>query len=444
MYAIVDIETTGGSPSDSHITEIAVVLHNGTDIEGAYTTLVNPLKPIQKYVQGLTGITDEMVSKAPLFKDIAENIFNLLQERIFVAHNVNFDYSIVKQQLNDAGFLLKTDKLCTIRLTEQIFPKLPKYGLGTVCRELNIPHLKKHRAEGDAMATATLLSKLIASDEKGIIQKMLEKKPFQYLPPFLPPEIVDTLPQQPGVYYFHNKEKKIIYVGKAKNLQKRVRSHFTNNRASTQKMGFMEEVKDISFNTCPNEWVAAILESIEIKKYWPKFNRSQKHYEHKYAIYQWIDMEGYGRLSVDKKKKILLPIIFCPTLAEGKSILKKICSEFDIPPEYCGISKNSENRLTQADLNPKLHNENLSKAIIALNNWFESYCIFSSQNHCILIEKGTFYGMGYMLAPPNSTNEFTLSFIKPQLTPYSETYTIRLILKKYLENFRDSVIKISE
>ena len=126
MFAIVDIETTGGHASANGITEIAIVLHNGKEIEGKYQTLVNPLMPIQKYVQSLTGITDEMVSKAPLFSTVAPQIYNLLKDRVFVAHNVNFDYSFVKHQLQQEGFELDIAKLCTIRLARKIFPGLPK------------------------------------------------------------------------------------------------------------------------------------------------------------------------------------------------------------------------------------------------------------------------------------------------------------------------------
>lgn len=182
MFAIVDVETTGGSTEGNNITEIAIVLHNGKEMEGKFTSLVNPCKPIQKFVQTLTGITDDMVAQAPVFKEIAPNIFNLLKDRVFVAHNVNFDYSLVKQQLAEEGFDLRSDKLCTIRLSEVVFPNLTKYGLGTVCKELNIPFSKRHRAEGDALATTLLLEKLFEHDKAGIIAKHLKRKAYQYLP----------------------------------------------------------------------------------------------------------------------------------------------------------------------------------------------------------------------------------------------------------------------
>jgi DNA polymerase III subunit epsilon len=177
MFAIVDIETTGLYAGANGITEIAIVLHNGVEIEGSYNTLINPRMPIQKYVQGLTGITDAMVQKAPLFSQVAPNIYNLLHNRIFVAHNVNFDYSFVKDHLAAAGYLLNAPKICTIRLAKKLFPGLPKYGLATLTKEWNIPLNGHHRALGDAQATALIFDLLLKNDRFGEIQKMLKKKP---------------------------------------------------------------------------------------------------------------------------------------------------------------------------------------------------------------------------------------------------------------------------
>ena len=128
-FAVVDIETTGGFPSQHGITEIAIVLHNGTEVEGVYETLVNPHQPIPPFVIGMTGITNAMVEAAPSFNEVAPQIYNLLKNRIFVAHNVNFDFSFVKHHLKEAGFDLATPKLCTIRLSRKVFPGFPKYGL---------------------------------------------------------------------------------------------------------------------------------------------------------------------------------------------------------------------------------------------------------------------------------------------------------------------------
>jgi DNA polymerase III subunit epsilon len=187
-YAIVDIETTGGNASGSRITEIAVIIHDGTTIIDRFETLVNPQKDIPLPIFALTGIDNEMVRHAPVFDDIAQKVLQLLTGRIFVAHNVNFDYSFVRHQLEESGFKWTARKLCTVRATRKIRPGLQSYSLGNLCRSLDIVIENRHRAGGDADATAILFSRLLEWDTEGEIEKMIKKTAQdQRLPPNLPP-----------------------------------------------------------------------------------------------------------------------------------------------------------------------------------------------------------------------------------------------------------------
>ena len=156
MYAIVDIETTGGYAANNAITEVAIVLYDGKQEIKRYETLVNPAMPIPRYVQALTGINDDTVSGAPFFSDVAEHIFEILRDAVFVAHNVNFDYSFLKHHLNINGFQLNSKKLCTVRLSRKVFPGLISYSLGNLCRSLGIEIANRHRAGGDVDATVLL------------------------------------------------------------------------------------------------------------------------------------------------------------------------------------------------------------------------------------------------------------------------------------------------
>lgn len=175
QFAVVDIETTGGSAQEHGITEIAIVLHNGIEIEGRFESLVNPFQPIPPFVVGMTGITNAMVAAAPSFADIAPQIARLLKGRIFVAHNVSFDFGFVKHHLLKNGFQLQTPKLCTIQLSRKAFPGLPKYGLGHLCRQLNISIANRHRAGGDALATAQVLDLVLKNNGARLVQEMLDK-----------------------------------------------------------------------------------------------------------------------------------------------------------------------------------------------------------------------------------------------------------------------------
>src|SRR5687767_492041 len=122
MYAIVDIETTGGYAANNDITEIAIVLHDGQSVLNRFESLVRPVRAIPHYIQVLTGITNDMVAGAPTFEELAPQIYELLQGKIFIAHNVNFDYSFLKHHFNTAGFELNNLKLCTVRLSKKVFP----------------------------------------------------------------------------------------------------------------------------------------------------------------------------------------------------------------------------------------------------------------------------------------------------------------------------------
>lgn len=434
MFAVVDIETTGGHANANNITEIAIVLHNGYEIEGKFTSLINPCMPIQRYVQGLTGITDAMVATAPKFEELAENIYNLLKDRIFVAHNVNFDYSFVKHQLLQAGFELTTHKLCTIRLTRKIFPDLPKYGLGTVCRELKIELNDRHRAAGDALATAHLFKLLIQHDTSGELKKMVKKNSNQYLPPNLSSQIVEVLPQNAGVYYFKNKIGKVIYIGKAKNIKKRVISHFSNNKPSKQKQEFLREIFDITYKVLDSEFLATLFESIEIKRIWPIYNKSQKHYEHQYGIFIYEDAKGYLRLAIDKKRKILQPLISFNLLLQARNLLWQWVKQYDVHPALFFLDKKNTTDL------PELEQHNLSvNAIISeLKQERKSYLIKEASNY-VLVDEGTFYGMGCLKENTNITDKAS---IKQQLTPYPENEVLRGMLKQFVIKYPERILML--
>src|SRR4051812_5054241 len=214
-YAIVDIETTGGHASANGITEVAIYVHDGTQVVETYQTLINPGQPIPYYISGLTGITDAMVKDAPQFWEVADRIYDLLKDNIFIAHNVNFDYSFLKSELANCGFDLTTNKLCTVRLSRKIFPGLDSYGLGKICGYLDIKIENRHRADGDAAATVTLFEKLLANDKENLITKALKRNSKeQALPPNVPREHFERLPDLPGIYYFHDQKGKVVYVGK--------------------------------------------------------------------------------------------------------------------------------------------------------------------------------------------------------------------------------------
>ncbi len=333
MYAIVDIETTGGYASNNAITEVAIVLHDGIRELKRYETLVNPAMSIPRYVQSLTGITDDMVSDAPYFADIAPFIYEWLKDAVFVAHNVNFDYSFINHQLKACGFDLQAKKLCTIHLGRKVFPGSPGYGLGKICRHLGIEIPNRHRAGGDADATVSLFEKIMAAGGLETIRTMLKgKNKEQYLPVNLPAEQVEHLPESPGVYYFHDRKGKVIYVGKAKNLRRRVSSHFSNNKPGRQKQEFLRNIHSVTHETTGTELMAFVLEWAEIRRLWPIYNRSLKRFEQTYGLYLFEDRNGYLRLVIEKRRRQMQPIYSFNLMTEGQTLLWKLMREWRLCP----------------------------------------------------------------------------------------------------------------
>lgn len=451
MYAIVDIETTGGHASANGITEIAICIHDGKKVVKRFETLVNPQRDIPIYISALTGITNEMVKDAPPFEDVAADIYHLIHGKIFVAHNVNFDFSFVRYHLAAAGYDLQTNKLCTVRLGRKIIPGLPSYSLGKLCNHLGIDNQSRHRAMGDAEATAELFTLLLNNDTEGHIKQSLKLgSKDQVLPPNLSKKDIDQLPYTPGVYYFHDQKGKVIYVGKAKNVKKRVSSHFTGNNPGFQRQEFLRNIHQISYQVCGTELIAFVLEAIEIKRLWPKYNRSLKRFENAFCLYAFEDQRGYIRLAVDKYRKYSDPIYTCNSLLDGYNLLNKLIEAFDLCPKLCFIQKNNELCTSPAGsscacegIEPvDSYNKKVNNAIDQLKQALPTYAIrdegrTGDEHSCILVEKGQFYGMGYISHYFDADN---IQQLKSHLTPYPGNDYIKNIVATYASKYPERMV----
>ncbi|NBL65863.1 GIY-YIG nuclease family protein [Flavobacterium sp. NST-5] len=436
-YAIVDIETTGGNASGSRITEIAIIIHDGITVLDRFETLINPQKEIPLPIFALTGINNEMVRDAPIFDDVAQKVFSLLENRVFVAHNVNFDHTFVKHELKNSGFNWTAKyKLCTVRAARKIKPGFPSYSLGNLCKSLSINLENRHRAGGDANATAILLRQLLDSDEDGIIEKMIKKtSQDQRLPPNLPPEDFENLPEKPGIYYFYSKEKKVIYVGKANNLKKRVAQHFGGHKITSQRQNFLRDIHGISFEICGSELMALVMECCEIRKLWPIYNRALKKYEANFGLFQYEARNGYQYLAAGKLAKNQSNVLQnFYSLQESVNQLSKLMQDFNLDYRFCqfGIANDSLFKKFDSENLPdiKEHNKNVTAAVASLEENKVSFAVFDKgrtqdERSCIWVEKGHFYGMGYI---PNDIGLQDISQIKDYVTiQKSNHYLMQLI-----------------
>lgn len=452
MYAIVDIETTGGYAAANGITEISIHVFDGTEVTEKFETLINPGQPIPPYISSMTGITDKMVEAAPPFEAVAEKIYRILEDKVFIAHNVNFDYSFIKSHLREAGYDLLSKKLCTVRLSRKILPGLPSYSLGKLCDSLGIINHQRHRAGGDAEATAKVFRLLLEKDKEEHIRKSLQRNSKEaILPPNVKKEDFEKLPYTPGVYYFHDEKGKVVYVGKANNIRYRVNSHFSNNSESRQKQNFMRHVHSISYQDCGTELMACILESAEIKKRWPAFNSSQKKWEDVYGIFCFEDQNGYQRLGIDKTSKRLNPVYSFHYLVDGHAILRKLVKKFQLCPRLCFIQKDEERcegigegyctGACEKKESPEPYNSRVKEACEALQQQ-PSFAIIDKginrdEQSCILVTEGKFYGMGYL---PADIQVSGIEAVKDFLTVYRENSYIRNMIHGFAARFPSKLV----
>lgn len=429
IFCVTDIETTGGKFSLHSITEIASVLTDGTQVLGEYQTLVKPDEPIPTFITNLTGIHNEMVAEAPKFDDIAQEWLEFSKDAIFVAHNVGFDFGHISQQLASIGIEYKPKKLCTVRLARQISKGLNSYSLGNLCNSLKIPLQNRHRAMGDAMATAKLLNYLIANDSNEVIEKHLKKQQKTFaLPPYLEEKVYDELPMKTGVYYLLNKEKKPLYIGKAKNIKQRVRNHFR-----TAKKTLLDDLHHIKYQLTGTDLLASIIEADEIKQHWPPFNVAQKYPRNTFSVTSYINQKDELRLAIKRSKKPDLSPIFGSQYST-RVYLESWIEEASLCPRLGGLQSICiENCICKTD---EKHDQRLKETIEEMKAYLPSFCIIdegrnSQEKSLLWVEKGKL--KGYLLE--NKLPTIKQSILEKSITPVREHPETAAIISKYLPEY---------
>lgn len=380
MFAVVDVETTGGSARDGKIIEIAIVLHDGERITGEFTSLVNPGCEIPPFIRNLTGITSEMVRDAPSFDQLSGKILEILNGKHFIAHNVSFDYNILREEFRRCGLTYRSTRACTIRLSREIFPELNSYSLGRLCKELEIPVVGRHRAFGDARATATLLEMILRKDEGQSVRRALKHGSGEInLPPFLSKENVRLLPQETGVYLFKGRSGEVLYVGKAVNIRKRVLSHFNPESGTRKKKQFFESLHSVDYFLTGSEMLASLLEGSLIRKHWPRFNDSLKVPGLLHGIFRYTDQHGYDRLVINKAGKWSAPLLTFRSRLEARSFLSRLIADEGLCPRLGGLQPGrgrcGEHGIyncsgaCEGHESHQTYNQRLSSAIQVFNQW---------------------------------------------------------------------------
>ncbi len=337
-YAIVDIETTGGRADRSRITEIGIVVFDGEKVVASYETLLNPDCLIPPSITRLTGITNDMVADAPRFHEVARKVVELTEGAIFVAHNVRFDYEFIREEFRRLGFTYSRRKLCTVRLSRTVFPGLLSYSLGNLIKHFGITVPARHRALADAMATTELLQMALQQQEQTEAVKMMINNGIKAsrLPRNISLEQIENLPEECGIYYFHDVEGQVIYVGKSTNIRKRIAQHFADT--STKGNEIRKEIADLSYEETGSELIALLLENQEIKRLKPRINKALRRSHFDYAIHSYLNERGYRCFDVVKNtaqaRKELDLISEYPSITSAKGRLDyvrkqlSLCSAF--------------------------------------------------------------------------------------------------------------------
>ncbi|OBQ56600.1 GIY-YIG nuclease family protein [Tamlana sp. s12] len=336
IYTVIDVETTGPS---NKITEISIFRYDDAVLVDEFTSLVNPETLIPDYITDLTGIDDYMVSKAPKFHEIAENILAITQQAVFIAHNVSFDYNVIRNEFKALGVAFNRKKLCTVRLSRKLIPGHKSYSLGKICQDLGIPIHGRHRAKGDVEATVILFQKLLEQpDAQDVIQVFLKKDAKETkLPKNLKAETYNQLPKAIGVYYFKDKKDTVIYVGHATDIQKQVLKHF--NSKAEKELLLTQETVDIDFELSGSETIALLMEDAAIKEYNPKYNQVLKRAPKAYGIFSYQDRNGIIHLAFNTLKAAPSPFHILYSIKTCQQYLEKLCKQFNLCPKYCHLQE---------------------------------------------------------------------------------------------------------
>lgn len=442
MYAVVDIETTGGKYNEEGITEIAIHKFDGHQVVDTFISLINPEKTIQPFVVNLTGINNAMLRNAPKFYEVAKRIVEITKDCTLVAHNANFDYRILKTEFRRLSFDFKMQTLCTVELSKKLIPGFNSYSLGKLCHSLGIPLTDRHRANGDAIATVKLFQLLLDKDiQKTIITNSVKQESKKQLEPKLV-DIIESLPSTTGIYYMHKADGEIIYIGKSKNIRKRINQHFTSTTHKSKKMQL--QVASVTYEKTGSELAALLKESEEIKLNKPIYNRALRRTLFTYALYSYTDEDGYINLKIDTADGRKKPITTFTNRQSAKSFLFRVTEDYQLCQKLTGLydTKKSCFNYTIKTCNgacihkesTELYNER-ARQLISKNSFENKNIIVIDKGreideHCaVLIEDGIFKGLTFFNLNFQVNN---IDVLKSLITPMQNNRDTQHIIKNYI------------
>jgi len=344
-FAIVDVETTGSSAIYGRIIEIAVIRVEDGKIKRQFQTLVNPERFIPFSIEQLTGISNRDIADAPLFDEIARELFRLLDGAIFVAHNARFDYGFVKNEFRRLGKSFNAKCLCTVKLSRKLFPQYRNHDLSSVINRFGIVCDDRHRAMGDAKATYEFLKIAQHTQTPDLFDDVLNRLlKTSVVPSNVDLQAVESLPESCGVYLFHGKEGELLYVGKSVNIKERVRSHFSNDHTSSREMKMCQQVHGVEARATAGELGALLLESKLIKELRPIYNVAARRHRDIVIARKSVTAEGYASIQLEEIDYIKVgdaPSILAifKHMKQAKEYLDRISKEHGLCQKLIGLQR---------------------------------------------------------------------------------------------------------
>lgn len=389
-----------------------------------------------------------MLRNAPKFHEVARRIVEITQDCILVAHNTSFDYRILRTEYKRLGYDFVRKNLCTVELSKKLIPGQEKYKLGTLVKALGIPMSDRHRAAGDALATVKLFKLLLDKDVDKEIVNAAIKTGIQVTKQLAPQlsVIIDALPSKTGVYYIHNDNGDIIYIGKSKNIKKRVNQHFLGTNRKSKNL--QKLVATVTYEETGNELIALLKESHEIKKNQPLFNRSQRKTNFDFGLYKKKNEQGYISLTYDKIDNRKKPITSFSSINEAKNFLFKITEKYQLCQTVNQLSVTNGTCFaykTKA-CNGACCNEELQKEYNSRVNLFIEEYSYKNANKLIidsgrtleeksviLIENGVYKGYGFYQLNHQITN---IEILRDIITPMEDTRDTQHLIQSFLRRKR--------
>jgi DNA polymerase-3 subunit epsilon len=452
MYAILDIETTGGKYNEEGITEIAIHKFDGHKVVDKFISLINPEKEIQPFVVNLTGINNKMLITAPKFHEVAKRIVEITQDAVIVAHNAQFDYRILRTEFRRLGYNYERKTLCTVDLSKTLLPEAESYSLGKLVRSLGIPVSERHRANGDALATLKLFKLLLTKDsDKSILRKVVRNEAHGELSE-RQLDIVQQMPSETGMYYMHNKDGEIIFLDKSSDIKKRVNQHFTSSGDQARRL--QKETKKVTFERTGNELVAMLKEYEEIRRNKPKFNNKPRPSLFTHALYESVDENGYINLAVGNPNGKINYVTTFNGIQSATSFLYDINTEFKLCDKLNGRFKTA-GQCAKYDAqechgaclhkeDPMSYNTRVNAALGKHRLNGKNMVIIDKgreigEYSAVLIKNGVFKGFGFYELNHQINNIHILESI---ITPMKGDANTKHLIESYLRKRR--VIKILE